>query len=128
MTTTQTTNMAIGRERYTDSNQQYPVKLSCYIKSQQAFYSGSSTPLPFTLDDMQTVVQADTVDFPPAAYHSMSFYSTTPSDATYYRYYEIGLENWMMQDTSSVDFIDYLGGTADADLERSGSTLVDAGT
>ena len=131
--TAQTTELGIARASYVDSHGNYPVLMKCFLQDVNTFYSSSATPLPLALADMQTIMQASPTVFTAGAYSATSF-NGPASDATYYRFFEVGLLNWLNGGAASTfpssavsEYADLLGGVADSGAVRSGNTLTSAG-
>ncbi len=57
---------------------------------------------------------------------SMSFFG--PAPATFYRSYEIGLENWLAQGATASEYFNLIGGVADQFVSRNASGLINGGT
>lgn len=130
LSTTDAFNLRIRHQSTFDSaTKTNPLEVRCFIEGQEDFYGS----LPFTADDMQTVVEDHPGAYPADVYRSMSFIAPT-SDNTYFRHYELGLQNFL-SNNGSTDFpseyftlySQYFNGRADDTATRNATQLSYAG-
>ncbi len=128
MNSVQAAYLGIRRSRYI-SGTNFPIKMDCFIQDQQAYHS-----LPLVFADMQATMIAHSTLFPPAVYTNTP--QTAGAAATFYRFYEVGLVDWLAGGTTSnvptasaAKYYDLIGGSADANVlfDPTGSFLINAG-
>lgn len=129
-------NLALRRSRQLASSGDGKLEVACYMANQYAYFSGqpASVAMPFSVEKMRALMLTNPATYPASAYKSVGvFLPPNNASETYYRHYEISLTHFLSNGGSSkpvsayTDFGQYVGGVADSDLVKTGSTLQTAG-
>jgi hypothetical protein len=99
--------------------------MQCFLQQLKKTYAQASL-FPFDISSMETIVGAQPSRFPPSAYQAIGSIGGAAT-ATYYRSFEIALEDWFMSDSTSIPYLNFMGGLADQSLTRTDSGLTNAG-
>jgi len=110
-----------------------PLEIKCFISAQQTFFNKTASPLPFTLQNLASLVASNPSLYPANVYSAVGSVAN-PYSGTYYRAYEMSTLHWLSNASTatfpSTDYVlysDLFGGTADSTSRRNSNSLTYAG-